>query len=241
MPQWIRTASISSERGGGEFTNFVIANDRATLVYLANLGCIEQNLWMSRLPSLETPDFVLFDLDPGEQVPFEVVIEVAQALKARLDLLGLSGYPKTSGSRGMHVCVPLAPRYSYDHSRHLAELVSLLVAHDVPDMVTCERSLRRRRKDRVYLDFLQNGWGKTVPPPYSLRARPCAQVSAPLRWEEVRSGLDSTCAPSGNDWRRMVICLRRRWRSGSGWSQRWNVCRRRWEERASSARGSRKV
>ena len=190
MPQWIPTARISSERGGGEFTNFVIANNRATLVYLANLGCIEQNLWMSRLPSLETPDFVLFDLDPGEQAPFEMVIEVAHALKARLDLLGLSGYPKTSGSRGMHVYVPLAPQYSYDHSRHLSELVSLLVAHDVPDLVTRERSLRRRRKDRVYLDFLQNGWGKTVPPPYSLRARSGAQVSAPLRWEEVRSGLD---------------------------------------------------
>ena len=203
MPQWIRTASISSDRGGGEFTNFVIANDRATLVYLANLGCIEQNLWMSRLPSLETPDFVLFDLDPGEQVSFEVVIEVAQALKARLDLLGLSGYPKTSGSRGMHVYVPLAPQYSYDHSRHLAELVSLLVAHDVPDLVTCERSLRRRRKDRVYLDFLQNGWGKTVPPPYSLRARPGAQVSAPLRWEEVRSGLDPSQFHLRSIWERL--------------------------------------
>ena len=203
MPQWIRTARIPSERGGSESTNFVIANDRATLVYLANLGCIEQNLWMSRLPSLDTPDFVLFDLDPGEQVPFEVVIEVAQALKARLDLLGLAGYPKTSGSRGMHVYVPLAPQYSYDHSRHLAELVSLLVAHDVPDLVTCERSLRRRRKDRVYLDFLQNGWGKTVPPPYSLRARPGAQVSAPLRWEEVRSGLDPSQFHLRSIWERL--------------------------------------
>ena len=154
MPQWIRTASIPSERGGDEFTKFVIANDRATLVYLTNLGCVEQNLWMSRLQSLENPDFVLFDLDPGEQAPFEMVVEVAQALKARLDLLGLAGYPKTSGARGMHVYVPLAPQYSYDHSRHLAELVSLLVAHEVPDLVTRERSLRRRPKDRVYLDFL---------------------------------------------------------------------------------------
>ena len=203
MPQWIRTARISSERDGGEFTNFVIANNRATLLYLANLGCIEQNLWMSRLPSLETPDFVLFDLDPGEQVPFNMVVEVAQVLKARLDLLGLVGYPKTSGSRGLHVYVPLAPQYSYDHSRHLAELVSLLVAQEAPELVTRERSLRRRPKDRVYLDFLQNGWGKTVPPPYSLRARPGAQVSAPLRWEEVRPGLDPTQFHLRSIWERL--------------------------------------
>ena len=203
MPQWIRTARISSEHGGGEFTNFVIANNRATLLYLANLGCIEQNLWMSRLQSLETPDFVLFDLDPGEQVPFNTVVEVAQVLKARLDLLGLAGYPKTSGSRGLHVYVPLAPQYTYDHSRHLAELVSLLVAQEAPELVTRERSLRRRPKDRVYLDFLQNGWGKTVPPPYSLRARPGAQVSAPLRWEEVRPGLDPTQFHLHSIWERL--------------------------------------
>ena len=146
---------------------------------------------------------MLFDLDPGERVPFNVVVEVAQVLKARLDLLGLAGYPKTSGSRGLHVYVPLAPQYTYDHSRHLAELVSLLVAQEAPELVTRERSLRRRPKDRVYLDFLQNGWGKTVPPPYSLRARPGAQVSAPLRWEEVRPGLDPTQFHLHSIWERL--------------------------------------
>ncbi len=204
MRDWIRTERIPSEHGSSEFINYVICNDRATLVYLANLACIEQNLWMSRVSSLEHPDFVLLDLDPGEQAPFDMVIEVAQRLKAKLDLLGLAGYPKTSGSRGMHIYVPLAPEYTYEHSRQLADLLSLLVDQEAPGLLTRERSLRRRPKNRVYLDFLQNGWGKTVPPPYSLRPRPGAPVSTPLRWEEVRAGLDPSQFHIRSIWDRLA-------------------------------------
>ncbi len=204
MPEWVRTVPIESEHGSSDLINYVICNDPATLVYLANLGCIEQNLWMSRLSSLENPDFVLFDLDPGDDASFEMVIEVAQALKARLELLGLTGYPKTSGSTGMHVYVPLVPEYTYDHSRNFAELVTLLVAHEVPDLATQERSLRHRRQDRVYLDFVQNGWGRTIPPPYSLRPRPGAPVSAPLNWEEVKQGLDPRQFHIRSIWERLA-------------------------------------
>ncbi len=229
MPAWVRTERIVSEHGSfpkrssekpsRNFIHYVICNDRATLVYLANLGCIEQNLWMSRVGSLENPDFVLFDLDPGEKAGFEMVVRVAQSVKDRLDFLGLNGYPKTSGSRGIHIYVPIDPGYTYDHSRTFAELVSMMVSERIPKLVTRERSLSRRPKDRVYLDFLQNGEGKTVPPPYSLRPRIGAPVSTPLLWEEVKPGLDPLRFNIKTIWRRLeehgdlfAPCLTRRHR-----------------------------
>lgn len=203
MPDWVRTERIRSEEGKTQFINYVICNDRATLVYLANLGCIEQNLWMSRVGSLDNPDFILFDLDPGEKTSFDMVVEVAQVLRGKLDRVGLTGYPKTSGARGMHVYVPLVTEYTYDHSRTFAELVSMLVAQDVPRLVTQERSLKRRPQDRIYLDFLQNGHSKTVPPPYSLRAKPGATLSAPLDWTEVKKGLDPAAFDIKTIWERL--------------------------------------
>ncbi len=203
MPGWVRTEKIESDHGGSDFINYVICNDRPTLVYLANLGCIEQNLWMSRIGSLDSPDFVLFDLDPGSDVTFAMVIQVARAVRASLERLELTGYPKTSGARGMHVCVPLAPGYTYDHSRDFAQLVCMLVAQEAPRLVTQERSLKRRPQNRIYLDFVQNAKSKTVPPPYSLRARPGGPVSTPLLWSEVKAGLDPQRFNLRTIWRRL--------------------------------------
>ncbi len=190
MPAWVRTESIPSSHGSREMIRYVIANDRATLVYLANLACIDQNLWMSRIGSLDNPDFALFDLDPGETARFENAIEVARVLGELFSQLGVKAYPKTSGASGLHIYVPLEPIYSYDQSRSFAELICRIVEHKVPRLITHERSLNKRPQDRIYLDYIQNGWGKTVPPPYSVRPHAAAPVSAPLRWEEVRPGLE---------------------------------------------------
>ena len=189
MPKWIRTVPIPSPHGHDQVTDYVVCNDRATLVYLANLGCIDHNLDESSIGTLEHPDFVLFDLDPGEKAAFDTVIEVARAVKEKLDLLGLAGYPKTSGATGLHIFVPLQPVYSFDASRELAHLVYRLASPELKGLITQERSLSRRPRDRVYLDYLQNARGKTVPPPYCLRPHPGAPVSTPLAWDEVKRGL----------------------------------------------------
>jgi len=190
VPEWVPTVPIRTEHGRRESVGQPLGNDLATLVYLANLGCIDQNMWLSSVGSLDHPDFVLFDLDPGEEVTFDQLLEVVLVVKAKLEELGLTGYPKTSGGTGMHIWLPLAPGYSYEDSRNFARLVYELALPEVGRLVTFERSLRRRRKDRVLLDYPQNAIGKTVPPPYSLRPRDGAPVSAPVLWKEVKAGLD---------------------------------------------------
>ncbi len=190
MPSWVRLESVATGQGPRDVTRFVISNDRATLVYLANLGCIDQNLWQSSLPHLEHPDFILFDLDPGEKAHYNAVIETALAMREVFTALGLESYPKTSGAHGLHIYIPLEPVYSYEQARWLCEVICRVVEHRQPHLMTHERSLSRRPQERIYLDYMQIGYGKTVPPPYSLRPHPGATVSTPLSWDEVRPGLD---------------------------------------------------
>lgn len=204
MPDWIPTVRLGTPHGQTKSIEYVLCNDTATLVYLANLGCIDQNTAMSGADSPENPDFVLFDLDPGPEASFDTVVEVAQAIREQLERLKLAGYPKTSGATGMHIYVPLVPKYTYDQSRHLAELVFRLALPRVSHLVSQERFLRHRRKDRVYVDILQNGLGKTVPPPYCLRPLIGAPVSTPLRWEEVKSGLDPREFNIHTIWKRLA-------------------------------------
>jgi bifunctional non-homologous end joining protein LigD len=204
MPCWVRLESIVTGQGPRDATRFVICNDRATLVYLANLGCIDQNLWQSRVPTLDQPDFILFDLDPGKQAHYGRVVETALALREVLSGLGLEAYPKTSGADGLHLYVPLEPHYSYEQARQFAEVVCRVVEHRQPRLMTHERSLSRRPQDRIYLDYMQIGWGKTVPPPYSLRPHPGATISTPLAWDEVRPGLDPAAFTIRTIWARLA-------------------------------------
>lgn len=187
FPAWMRVEPIHSEHKRG-VTRFAVAQDRASLLYLTNLGCIDQNPWMSRVDLLENPDFILIDLDPQE-CEFERIIEAAQLVRRKLDLLELEGYPKTTGGDGMHIYVPVEPVYSYDQTRIFAEIIGRMVASERPDLFTTPRPVSRREKGKVYFDYLQNGFSKTIAAPYVLRAYPGAPVATPLAWREVTPGL----------------------------------------------------
>src|SRR5208282_2954212 len=164
--------------------------DRATLIYLANLASIDQNPWMSRVGTLDHPDFALIDLDPTEGCPYNQIVEAAQLVKRTLDTVGLAGYPKTTGGDGMHIYIPLEPVYSYEQVRTFAELLSILVIQQKPELFTTPRTVSQRKKGKVYFDYLQISSAKTIAAPYVLRAHPGAPVSAPLDWSEVKAGLD---------------------------------------------------
>jgi len=184
---WLRTESIDSEHNGKPI-RYVLAEDRASLMYLVNLGCIDHNPWMSRMPSLDSPDYILIDLDPQE-CPFDLIVEAALLVKGVLDRIGLTGYPKTTGGDGMHVYVPLEPVYSYEEARIFAELISRIVTAERRDLFTTPRTVAKRQKNRVYFDYLQIGKSKTIAAPYVLRAYAGAPVATPLEWSEVRRGL----------------------------------------------------
>lgn len=185
---WLRTELIDSEHNHAPI-KYVFAEDRASLLYLVNLGCIDQNPWMSRSQSLEEPDFVLIDLDPQE-CSYDMIVEAALLAKEVLDKIGMAGYPKTTGGDGMHVYIPIEPVYSYEQARIFAELISRLLVHENPKMFTTPRSVSKREKGRVYFDYLQIGKSKTIAAPYVLRAYAGAPVATPLEWSEVRRGLD---------------------------------------------------
>jgi bifunctional non-homologous end joining protein LigD len=186
-PGWLRIEPIFSEHRG-EPIRYVVADDRATLLFLTNLGCIDQNPWMSRIETLDYPDYVLIDLDPQE-CTFDRIIEAMGLVKDVLDEIGLKGYPKTTGGDGMHVFVPVEPRYTYEQARSFAEIISQVVIGQRPELFTTPRSVAKRRKGRVYFDYLQISSAKTIAAPYVLRAYDGAPVATPLQWDEVKKGL----------------------------------------------------
>ena len=181
---WLRTERIDD-------IHYVFAEDRASLLYLVNLGCIDQNPWMSRSPSLDNPDFILIDLDPQECL-FDKIVDAALLVKRVLDRIGLVGYPKTTGGDGMHVYVPVEPVYTYEETRTFADLISRLVIAEDPSLFTTPRIVSKRQKNRVYFDYLQNGRSKTIAAPYVLRAYGGAPVATPLEWPELRRGIHPT-------------------------------------------------
>lgn len=180
-PSWLRTKTVDRIR-------YVLADDRASLLYLTNLGCIDQNPWMSRVGSLEHPDYILIDLDPQE-CEFAKIVEAALLVKQKLDVIGLTGYPKTTGGDGMHIYIPIEPVYSYEQARTFAEVIARMIAAQRPDLFTTPRSVAAREKNRVYFDYLQIAESKTISAPYVARAHPGAPVSTPLAWDEVKPSL----------------------------------------------------
>ncbi|HVS39227.1 MAG TPA: DNA ligase D [Gemmataceae bacterium] len=186
-PSWVSTASVQPESGAAPIT-YVVCQDEATLLYLANLGCIELNPWLSRTGSLDRPDYLVIDLDPND-IPFDRAVEAALTVHRQLEAAGTPSYCKTSGKRGLHVCVPLGATYEYEVARRFAEVVANVVHEQLPDATSVVRQPALRRR-KVYLDFLQNRIGQTLAAPYSARPWPGATVSTPLRWAEVRRGLD---------------------------------------------------
>jgi DNA ligase D-like protein (predicted polymerase)/DNA ligase D-like protein (predicted 3'-phosphoesterase) len=188
-PPWVRTVPLYSDSNDADIT-YLLCQNAKTLLYLANLGCIELNPWNSRVGALDRPDYLVIDLDP-EDVPFARVVEAALAVRKTLDRAGGTSICKTSGKRGMHVYVPLGARYDYDHAKQFAEIIATLVHHQLPATTSVLRS-PAKRQGRVYLDFLQNRRGQTLAAPYSVRPWPGATVSTPLAWKEVTKRLDPT-------------------------------------------------
>lgn len=185
-PEWVKTWAHKSD-SDEKTVNYLVCNDKATLAYMANLGCIEINPWNSRTQSSTKPDFMIIDLDP-EDIGFDKVVEAAQVVREVLDSIGVPGYPKTSGKTGIHIYIPLGAKYSYEQCRHFGQLIATMAHVKATDFTSIERKPSNRQK-KVYLDYLQNSEGQTLAAPYSVRPVEGAQVSAPLKWEEVTKKL----------------------------------------------------
>jgi len=186
IPGWLTTHNYKNTSKEGA-KKFLVCTDEACLLYMANLGCIEMNPWHSRIQSPDKPDWCVIDLDPDTN-PFSQVIEVANVIKKILDAAAITAWAKTSGSTGIHIFIPLGARYTYDQSKTLAELIVSLAQRELPGFTSLERT-PSKRKGKIYLDFLQNRPIQTIAAPYSLRPKPGATASAPLYWEEIKTGL----------------------------------------------------
>lgn len=187
-PDWMKTVEILAE-STGKIVNYFVCNDLESLLYIANLGCIEMNPWNSTINKLENPDYIVMDIDPSEKNTFDDVVDVALVIKDILDQTGMTGFCKTSGSSGLHVYIPFGKKYTYDESRDFAEILATMVTERLPAITTLERSLSKRKKNHIYMDFMQNRIAQTLASAYSVRPKPGATVSAPLEWSEVQHGL----------------------------------------------------
>jgi bifunctional non-homologous end joining protein LigD len=188
LPDWIETATVYSDERGGEM-QYILANNRATLLYLTNLGCIDHNPWSSRSESQDRPDWVFFDLDPTPGTPFSAVLHIAREIYNMLKSIRMQCFLKTSGASGFHIFIPLEARYSYEQTRTFAEVVGRLVAAENPKLTTFERTVSKRPKGHILIDALQNASGKPLAGAYSVRAEPQAPVSTPLAPEELTKSI----------------------------------------------------
>ena len=186
VPPFVETRAVQSE--SSDSINYLLCQNKETLLYMANLGCIEINPWNSRIESLDNPDFMIIDLDPQGR-SFEDLVTVALATREVLEMACEWSFIKTSGKRGLHIEVPLGAQYTYDQIRIFCGLLVQLVHATVPDITSLERSPSKRTK-LIYLDHLQNSRGQTLACPYSLRPWAGATVSTPLEWKEIRKGFD---------------------------------------------------
>ncbi|MGI5875767.1 MAG: non-homologous end-joining DNA ligase [Dethiobacteria bacterium] len=182
-PPWIKSMPIEH---GQKITNYILCTGTETLAWLGNQSCLEIHPWLSAANRPDFPDFVIFDLDPMEGVPFSQVCNVALVFQELLQKKGLRSYPKTSGLSGIQVYFPIEPLYTYEDVRAFALQICEMVNRLLPEVTTLERTKAKRGK-RIYLDYLQNARGKTIVAPYSPRPHPGAPVSAPLQWPELQS------------------------------------------------------
>jgi bifunctional non-homologous end joining protein LigD len=187
-PDWLTTIDTPTRVASRKVVKHLVVDSRDSLRWLAQMSVLTTHMWASRAPKLEEPDWMLFDLDPAKGKGIEQAIEAAGVIRKLLENMNLPSVPKTSGKRGIHVLIPLKPGYSHEDVAEFAFSIASAVAAKVPTL-TVERAIASRR-GRLYLDALQNGYGKTVVAPYSPRAIDGAPVSAPLRWEEITKKLD---------------------------------------------------
>jgi len=187
-PPWLTTVDTPTRASSRKTVRHLIIDNRETLRWLAQMSVLTIHMWSSRAPNLNEPDWFVFDLDPAKGKGIEQAIEAAIVIRGLLENLQLPSVPKTSGKRGIHVFIPLVSGYTHEEAAEFACSISEAVAAKVPFM-TVERSIAKRR-GRLYLDCMQNGYGKTMVAPYSPRAIDGAPVSAPLKWEEINKKLD---------------------------------------------------
>jgi bifunctional non-homologous end joining protein LigD len=186
-PGWVHTVKLPAEYGRRGEVTYIVCDDEATLVVVANLASIVLHVWTSRVPDVDHPDLLLFDLDPGDGCGVARLARVALAFRDALAEIGLDPLVKTTGGSGLHVIVPLVPRYEYEFVKGFAELVARRINGTLPDDTTLQRATARRPAAAVYLDYVQVGRGKTLVAPYSVRARGGAPVSMPLQWPELEA------------------------------------------------------
>jgi bifunctional non-homologous end joining protein LigD len=225
LPGWVRTVTVRAEygrRAGGEL-RFIVCDDEATLAYVANLAAITLHVWTSREPHLDNPDFFLVDLDRGEGCTLATLCTVALLFRDTARQIGLEPLIKTTGGSGLHLIVPLEPVYDYETLRGLSELLGRRVHEQAPGVTTLERTIRKRPEGTVYLDYRQVGRGKTLVPPFAVRARDGAPVSFPLTWEHVETLRRKRVSDPAREWARWSLTkvpamLRK---DGDPWRGRW--------------------
>lgn len=185
-PDWIETCVIRHHEGD---VPYPMVQDLPSLLWVVNLGCIDLNQWYARCDDVRRPDYVHFDLDPGEGASWDAVVETATALRAILDSLGMPVLVKTSGSRGAHVYVPIVRGPAQGDVRTVAQVIAQDLGRRRPDLVTTEFRRARRPRGRVLVDYNQNTWGHTLASVYSVRPRPLPSVSTPVTWRELARGV----------------------------------------------------
>ena len=185
-PEFIKTAHLVNQEG--RELNYAVFTTIGSLLHFVNLGSIEQHPWHSTVKHLDQPDYLMLDLDP-KAAPWKNVLQVALVCKEVFDELGLPSFPKTSGSSGIHIYLPLRPKHIYAKIAELAHALASAVAQRAPRVATIQRSLAKRQKQQVYVDAMQNARGKTIAAAYSARAKPGATVSMPLTWKQIEKGV----------------------------------------------------
>jgi bifunctional non-homologous end joining protein LigD len=185
-PTWIRTCAIS--HNDDKVVNFPVIDDLPSLLWVINLGCIDLNQWYARCDDYDRPDYVHFDLDPSEGTSFELVRECGLIVRDALESLGMKPFVKTTGSRGLHVYVPIVREPTQDTVLTFAKTLATELAARNPKLMTLDYRVARRPRNRVLVDYKQNAWGQTLASIYSVRPKPLATVSTPLTWKEVEKG-----------------------------------------------------
>jgi bifunctional non-homologous end joining protein LigD len=188
-PPWLSTCSI--EHDSGNVIDFPVIDDSAALLWVINLGCIDLNQWYARCDDVDRPDYFHFDLDPGPGATFEQVLEASLLLRQALDTLELPSYPKTSGSKGVHVYVPIKRGPTQKDVWTFTKALAITLADRYPDIMTAQYRVAKRPKGRVLVDYNQNAWGRTLASVYSVRPTKVASVSTPVTWKEIERGITS--------------------------------------------------
>ncbi|MDM7913713.1 MAG: non-homologous end-joining DNA ligase [Candidatus Eisenbacteria bacterium] len=186
-PEWIRTCSIT--HASGNVIDFPIVDDLASLLWIVNLGCIDLNPWYATCDDVDRPDVLHFDLDPVPPAGFDRVREAALLVRRGLEGLGMPCYAKTTGSKGIHVYVPIVRGPTQKQVWGFAKLFAQAIAQQRPDVVTAEYRIAKRPPGRVLVDYNQNAWGRTLASVYSVRARPTPSVSMPVTWSRIERGV----------------------------------------------------